>query len=76
MTSITLTKLKSNSNYRVELRAMNSLGYSEPAHIIFRTPESNVNDEDYFLEQDLNEANLNPFSMGLITGIYSNIIFS
>ncbi|KAF7490049.1 Fasciclin-2 [Sarcoptes scabiei] len=35
MTSITLTKLKSNSNYRVELRAMNSLGYSEPAHISF-----------------------------------------
>ena len=32
-----LTGLDSNSHYRLELRARNRIGYSEPAQVIIRT---------------------------------------
>ncbi|KAH9521483.1 Ncam2p [Dermatophagoides farinae] len=64
MTSKTLTKLKSDSYYRVELRAYNALGYSEPANIIFKTPSSDFPDQDYSMDE-LNEGRLS-FPIGMI----------
>ena len=59
-----MTKLKSDSYYRVELRAYNALGYSEPANIIFKTPSSDFPDQDYSMDE-LNEGRLS-FPIGMI----------
>lgn len=59
-----MTKLKSDSYYRVELRAYNSLGFSEPSSIIFKTPLSDFPDQDYSMDE-LNEGKLS-FPLGIM----------
>src|SRR5699024_11041319 len=62
----TLQKLKANMHYRLELVAYNELGPSEPAAIIFRTPQSSElpDDEDY----DGFPINVSSVPVGLIAG--------
>ncbi|KAH9388653.1 Ncam2p [Tyrophagus putrescentiae] len=65
-TTITLTQLKPNSYYRLELVANNELGDSPPAMIVFRTqPASDMPDEDEDTFSPLRAADV---PMGLIAG--------
>jgi len=67
MTSYTLKELRSNTYYRLELRAYNELGFSDVESLVFKTSADDRSPEDNLLYDDTTSAPT--LSVGLIAGV-------
>lgn len=68
---MTLHNLKADSYYRIELRAYNDLGYSQPANLIFRTAAGGAEAAD---DDSYGDVNISSIPVGIITAIIILII--